>query len=71
MTFEMTSAETSQGLPGTKPRIDRKRETQEAIIDDAGLSPEASNIRSRGRAFAGTYPTRAALIALSEGTSLR
>lgn len=36
MTFEKTSAETSRELPGAKPRFDRKRETQEPIIEDAG-----------------------------------
>ena len=36
MTFEMTSPETSRELPGAKPRIDKERETQEAIIEDAG-----------------------------------
>ena len=27
---------TSRDLPGQKPRIDRERETQEAVIEDAG-----------------------------------
>ncbi|PPQ20806.1 hypothetical protein CV770_03345 [Bradyrhizobium sp. AC87j1] len=41
MTFEMTSPETSRELPGAKPRIDKERETQEAIIEDAGEAKES------------------------------
>lgn len=31
-----TPPNTSRDLPGPKPRIDKERETQEAIIEDAG-----------------------------------
>lgn len=32
----VTSPKTSRDLAGPKPRIDKERETQEAIIEDAG-----------------------------------
>lgn len=31
-----TSPKTSRDLPGAKPRIDKERDTQEAIVEDAG-----------------------------------
>jgi len=31
-----TPPKTSRDLPGAKPRIDKERETQDAIIEDAG-----------------------------------
>lgn len=31
-----SSPRTSRDLPGAKPRIDKERDTQEAIVDDAG-----------------------------------
>ncbi|AWL94836.1 MULTISPECIES: hypothetical protein [Bradyrhizobium] len=42
MTFEMTSPETSRELPGAKPRIDKEREPQEAIIEDAGETKQSN-----------------------------
>ncbi|WP_339034913.1 hypothetical protein WHZ78_24120 [Bradyrhizobium symbiodeficiens] len=58
MTFEMTSAETSQGLPGTKPRIDRKRETQEAIIEDAGETKDGDRDLVHGEGGAIDIPAK-------------
>lgn len=31
-----SSPKTSRDLPGAKPRIDKERDTQEAIVEDAG-----------------------------------
>ncbi|WP_339031744.1 hypothetical protein WI604_09575 [Bradyrhizobium symbiodeficiens] len=58
MTFEMTSAETSQELPGAKPRIDRKRETQEAIIEDAGATKDGDRDLVHGEGGAIDIPAK-------------
>jgi hypothetical protein len=36
MTRNTTSQQTSRNLPGQKPRIDKERNTREAIVEDAG-----------------------------------
>ncbi|MBR0953322.1 hypothetical protein [Bradyrhizobium canariense] len=36
MTREATSQDTSRNLPGRKPRIDKERDTQDAVVEDAG-----------------------------------
>ncbi|WFU75354.1 hypothetical protein [Bradyrhizobium sp. CB2312] len=36
MTVETSSPRTSRDLPGPKPRIDEERDTQEAMVEDAG-----------------------------------
>lgn len=36
MTVETSSSRTSRDLPGSKPRIDKERDPQEAIVEDAG-----------------------------------
>ena len=36
MTLKTTSQKTPRNLPGPKPRIDEERDTQEAIVEDAG-----------------------------------
>jgi hypothetical protein len=36
MTRSTTSQQTSPNLPGREPRIDKERDTREAIIDDGG-----------------------------------
>ena len=36
MTSKTAAPRTSRDLPGPKTRIDRARETQEAVIEDAG-----------------------------------
>lgn len=35
-----SSPKTSRDLPGPKPRIDKERDTQEAIFEDAGESED-------------------------------
>ena len=36
MTLKTTSQNTSPNLPGRKPRSDKERDTQEAVVEDAG-----------------------------------
>ncbi|WP_342739801.1 hypothetical protein [Bradyrhizobium sp. B117] len=36
MTVETSPPRTSRDLPGPKPRIDEERDTQEAMVEDAG-----------------------------------
>ncbi|MDH2355994.1 hypothetical protein QCM80_35825 [Bradyrhizobium sp. SSUT112] len=36
MTLKTTSQKTTRNLPGPKPRIDKERDMQEAIVEDAG-----------------------------------
>lgn len=40
MIVKTTSPRTSRDLPGPKPRIDKARDTREAIIEDAGESED-------------------------------
>ncbi|SFP67019.1 hypothetical protein SAMN05216330_10971 [Bradyrhizobium sp. Ghvi] len=42
MTSKTTAPKTSRDLPGRKPRIDKARETQEAVIADAGETEDNS-----------------------------
>ncbi|MCK1408030.1 hypothetical protein IVB40_11015 [Bradyrhizobium sp. 40] len=36
MTLKTPSQDTSRNLPGRKPRIDKERDTQETVVEDAG-----------------------------------
>ena len=47
MTVETTSPKTLRDLPGPKPRVDKERDTQEAIIEDAGERGQRPRSRAR------------------------
>ncbi|MDH2341692.1 hypothetical protein [Bradyrhizobium sp. SSUT77] len=39
-----SSPKTSRNLPGRKPRIDKERDTQEAIVEDAGETEKGRDL---------------------------
>ncbi|QOG18599.1 hypothetical protein [Bradyrhizobium sp. SEMIA] len=57
-TSPRTSPKTSRDLPGPKPRVDKERDTQEAIIEDAGESEDNGRDLVHGDGGTITVPTK-------------
>ncbi|MCK1655417.1 hypothetical protein IVA88_28890 [Bradyrhizobium sp. 149] len=53
-----TSQETSKNCPGAKPRVDKERDMQEAIIEDTGETEDRGRDLVRGEGGAIDLPTR-------------
>lgn len=58
MIFKTTSPRTSRDLPEPKPRIDKDRDTQEAIIEDAGETEDNGRDLVHGDGGAIDLPTK-------------
>ncbi len=58
MTLKTTSRNTSRNLPGRTPRIDKERDTQEAIVEDAGETEDNNRDLVHGDGGTIDLPTR-------------
>jgi len=58
MTLKTTSQNTSPNLPGRKPRSDKERDTQEAVVEDAGDTEDKDRNLVHGEGGTIDLPTR-------------
>jgi hypothetical protein len=58
MTSQTTSSATSRKIPGPKPRIDKDRATQEAVIEDAGETEDRNRDLVHGDGGTIDLPTK-------------
>jgi hypothetical protein len=58
MTLKTPSQDTSRNLPGRKPRIDKERDTQESVDEDAGDSEDRGRDLVHGEGGTIDLPTR-------------
>ncbi|MET4277654.1 MULTISPECIES: hypothetical protein [unclassified Bradyrhizobium] len=58
MTLKTNSQNTSRNLPLRKPRIDKDRDTQETIVEDAGVTEDSDRDLVHGEGGTIDLPTR-------------